>query len=431
MFQSAMVLRQLRCAGLLEVCRVRKLGYPCRFEFKAFVQRYFSISPADQGEIRGFCKALEHKGALHSGQYQVGHTKVFMRVPCQNAVEAARRAALFNHVASIQRIGRGHGCRSVYARWREHLANVSRAVDSCDEDKIAEALNTVATELPHKGSHLEPVKQAVKVQEVLKRNHSLIAALENGTVDASDESLLNNLISSFEGVGMSGQALTNAKAFVQSVKDRRAAMETVKAALAAPLEVFDVASLSGKIDRLTAALEGAEKVNCRESDLKPVVETVETLVDQRECLRDVLHAIEAKDIKLLRGYLENAKDLGIAEGSVVVSRGKAAEIKLAAEIAQAQRELEAGQEKCLAELRTAVRGDDKTVIQKLLLKAKTELKMPEDHPEIKKAADHVEAIKAKERAAKLEQQQLVKRCIGEIRTAKRKRNIELLKAALE
>lgn len=38
--QSQLMLAQLRYAGLLEVCRIRKLGYPIRRDFDAFLKRY-------------------------------------------------------------------------------------------------------------------------------------------------------------------------------------------------------------------------------------------------------------------------------------------------------------------------------------------------------------------------------------------------------
>jgi myosin heavy subunit len=37
-FQSAMALMQIKCAGLLEVCRVRQIGYPNRVAFEDFLQ---------------------------------------------------------------------------------------------------------------------------------------------------------------------------------------------------------------------------------------------------------------------------------------------------------------------------------------------------------------------------------------------------------
>lgn len=46
MFVTPMMLEQLRYSGLLEVCTIRKMGFPIRRVFDEFVQRYGCISPS-------------------------------------------------------------------------------------------------------------------------------------------------------------------------------------------------------------------------------------------------------------------------------------------------------------------------------------------------------------------------------------------------
>jgi len=296
-FESRMVLSQLRCAGLLEVCRVRKLGYPCRFAFDQFIQRYHPVAPADQGEVRSFCAALEAKGALQAKQYQVGHSKVFLRVACANHLEQARRDALFEHVQNIQKRGRGIGCRQRFGRFAAVLVDLAAAVASCDEETIGAALECCAI-LPFGGTNNAAVQQARKVQAILITNRPLMRALESGEVDAKDESLLKGLIESFESVGMTGEALENARSFVEGVQHRREALLAVQEAMAAEIPEIDVGPLNAKCEALMAAVAKAEEVRVREGDLAAAQEMVQLLVDQRECLRDITHAMEAKDVQV-------------------------------------------------------------------------------------------------------------------------------------
>lgn len=46
LFVTPMMLEQLRYSGLLEVCTIRKMGFPIRRVFDEFMQRYSCISPS-------------------------------------------------------------------------------------------------------------------------------------------------------------------------------------------------------------------------------------------------------------------------------------------------------------------------------------------------------------------------------------------------
>lgn len=46
LFVTPMMLEQLRYSGLLEVCTIRKMGFPIRRHFEEFMQRYGCISPS-------------------------------------------------------------------------------------------------------------------------------------------------------------------------------------------------------------------------------------------------------------------------------------------------------------------------------------------------------------------------------------------------
>jgi myosin heavy subunit len=60
--ESPMLLQQLRSLGLLEVCRIRKVGYPARQQFSAFLQRYSVIKPTAveglEGDEKAACESL-------------------------------------------------------------------------------------------------------------------------------------------------------------------------------------------------------------------------------------------------------------------------------------------------------------------------------------------------------------------------------------
>jgi myosin heavy subunit len=78
-FQAHMMLAQLRYAGLLEVCRIRQIGYPVRKPFDEFLFRYRCLAKGDVTavrDIRSLMKKLSDVGYAKHGQWQVGHHKV-------------------------------------------------------------------------------------------------------------------------------------------------------------------------------------------------------------------------------------------------------------------------------------------------------------------------------------------------------------------
>merc|ERR1719272_574814 len=50
-FTAQMMLEQLNYAGLLEVCRIRQIGYPVRRDFAQFLQRYRCMAPGDSKDV--------------------------------------------------------------------------------------------------------------------------------------------------------------------------------------------------------------------------------------------------------------------------------------------------------------------------------------------------------------------------------------------
>lgn len=49
-FDSMDVLKQLRCAGMLEAIRIRKAGYSIRIVFKDFIRRYRACLKGEAGQ---------------------------------------------------------------------------------------------------------------------------------------------------------------------------------------------------------------------------------------------------------------------------------------------------------------------------------------------------------------------------------------------
>jgi len=93
-FNSEEVQAQLRYAGMLETIRIRRLGYPIRYPFKEFYQRYKCLVHSSQigtgpmeSRVDGMLPNLH---LTKEGIYQKGLTKVFLKQEAANDLEDRR-----------------------------------------------------------------------------------------------------------------------------------------------------------------------------------------------------------------------------------------------------------------------------------------------------------------------------------------------------
>ncbi|GLC37064.1 hypothetical protein PLESTB_001395600 [Pleodorina starrii] len=138
-------LHQLRCCGVLEVARVSAAGFPTRYRLEDFASRYSLLLPPEEQELllrqqgsvgsRQVCLTLLERFGLHSGQYQLGRTKVFFRPGVLGLVED-RWARMQAAVLTVQSGWRMYRCRVAYLRvlraahvmqalWRTRVATLA------------------------------------------------------------------------------------------------------------------------------------------------------------------------------------------------------------------------------------------------------------------------------------------------------------------
>ena len=112
-----MVVSQMRCAGLLEVCRIRKMGFPVRLLTENFIERYSMLEPAMRNASE-LLQELVKKGAITSDGFALGKTKVFLRDALRNHLDGLRDACLMGIVIKIQTVGRRFVVQLRYATYQ-------------------------------------------------------------------------------------------------------------------------------------------------------------------------------------------------------------------------------------------------------------------------------------------------------------------------
>jgi myosin heavy subunit len=105
-FESDVMLKQLRYSGLLEVCRIRQSGFPTRISYDDFYKGYWTLdSSASSG--KKLVEMLRDKGHFYSSQYQLGATKIFFKTEAIDVLNNIRFHKLFVYASRIQAFCKG------------------------------------------------------------------------------------------------------------------------------------------------------------------------------------------------------------------------------------------------------------------------------------------------------------------------------------
>ncbi|XP_041473142.1 unconventional myosin-XV-like isoform X3 [Lytechinus variegatus] len=119
-FDTGVVVSQLRYSGMLETVRIRRNGFPIRMAFLSFMNRYRFLISAHitfRATAKELCQEILFRvGDKFRGDYQLGSTKVFMKEALENHLEYERSKIIQKAVLVIQRHLRGFLARRQYHR---------------------------------------------------------------------------------------------------------------------------------------------------------------------------------------------------------------------------------------------------------------------------------------------------------------------------
>eukprot|EP00062_Callorhinchus_milii_P025360 gi/632986260/ref/XP_007910137.1/ PREDICTED: unconventional myosin-VIIa-like [Callorhinchus milii] len=112
LFDRELCVRQLRYSGMMETIRIRRAGYPIRYTFVEFVDRYRVLMPGvkpayKQEDLRGTCQRIADAVLGRAGDWQIGKTKIFLKDHHDMLLEIERDKAITDKVILIQKVVRG------------------------------------------------------------------------------------------------------------------------------------------------------------------------------------------------------------------------------------------------------------------------------------------------------------------------------------
>lgn len=135
-FDRELCCKQLRYSGMMETIRIRRAGYPIRYTFAEFVDRYrFLLAGIEPSHKTPDCRSVTAKlcnSVLGSVDYQLGKTKVFLKDAHDLYLEQERERVLTKKILTVQKVIRGWyyrrrfllmrvSCIKIQRRWRGYI----------------------------------------------------------------------------------------------------------------------------------------------------------------------------------------------------------------------------------------------------------------------------------------------------------------------
>ncbi|KAI5635399.1 myosin head (motor domain) domain-containing protein [Phthorimaea operculella] len=128
-FDRALCVRQLRYAGLMETAKIRQAGYPIRYSYGEFVNRYRLIVPDIPPAEKTDCKNATKKictEVLKDQEFRLGHTKVFLKDAHDAILEELRHKVVIRAVIKTQANVRRFLLRRKFLRMRAAALTIQK-----------------------------------------------------------------------------------------------------------------------------------------------------------------------------------------------------------------------------------------------------------------------------------------------------------------
>ncbi|GAA5957892.1 hypothetical protein JCM10213_004622 [Rhodosporidiobolus nylandii] len=197
-FEPPMVLGQLRACGVLETIKISCAGYPTRWTFDDFADRYYMLVPSAQwqqtSDLRQLCTSILSTTIEEPDKYQVGLTKIFFRAGLLARFEQLRTSRLNELSTLIQKNVRRFLAMRDYNRarkaiiglqaiWRARMAQ--KAVEEMKREKAAVVIQTHVRGFVQRQKFERARKLVVAIQSIVRGQHVRATFRESRTEQAA------------------------------------------------------------------------------------------------------------------------------------------------------------------------------------------------------------------------------------------------------
>ncbi|KAG2115336.1 myosin 5 [Suillus discolor] len=266
-FTPSQVLGQLRACGVLETIRISCAGYPSRWIYEEFAERYYMLVPSadwqpmiQHMELKPLCSLILERTINDPDKYQSGLTKIFFRAGMLAALESLRSEKLNALVTIVQKNMRRRMAVKKYQDlrratikiqtwWRGILAR--RLVENIRRDFAARRLQTGIRRFIQRSSFLQTRQSIVLFQSRIRGAQARRLYRERKTSHAAI--LLQSL---FRGVLYRRSHKTDVRhvVYLQSCVRRRLARKQLKALRAEARSVSKFKEISYRLENKVVEL---------------------------------------------------------------------------------------------------------------------------------------------------------------------------------
>ena len=317
-FNSHVMLSQLRYAGLVEVCRIRQMGYPYRMPFSKFLELFTILSPNCGQSPQKLLTAIVEKKIISQDEFAIGTSKLFLKHTALEKLNAGRDNALKDVVASIQKIIRGKLKRIRYASMKKILSNLQRAMDTSSGVVNAELLEEAlanAVELPHEGIHFPLVKEGRALSRKVTEEVQVKALLE----EAMKEGVISALVGALDTANKM-QKPHRIRELATIIKEANAKLTYLRKERA-HLDLVPKLIKSGNLEEMENWMDIAEQLGLANTEAARSIEVIiSRICEERAVMEELTNATEAKNLQMLSALLSKVAEMGLENPTVAKAK---------------------------------------------------------------------------------------------------------------
>lgn len=132
LFDRELCIKQLRYSGMMETIQIRKAGYPIRYSFEEFFERYrvllpWSLREQLKNDARQSCISISEAVLGKDESWQAGKTRIFLKDHHDTVLELQRQNILTDKVLLIQKVMRGLKDRKQFLKQRKSAVAIQSA----------------------------------------------------------------------------------------------------------------------------------------------------------------------------------------------------------------------------------------------------------------------------------------------------------------